>query len=218
MDTLIYLAALLIFLYGLISAVADRSPITAPMVFVAIGVLAGPLGFGLFEVNIDSHLVEIIAEVTLVIILFTDASSIKLKALQKEYTVPLRLLAIGLPLTIVAGFALADQIGGNGFISAFCAGLFLAARSKTVRTRIQEFGEAEGQQLSLFIFLMFGMVLVPVAQAYWDWAALVYALLSLTVIRMVPVALALIGTKLDLPTVAFIGWFGPAALPQSSTS
>ena len=51
MDTLIYFAALLIFLYGLISAVADRSPITAPMVFVAIGVLASPLGFGLFEVE-----------------------------------------------------------------------------------------------------------------------------------------------------------------------
>ena len=61
MDTLIYFAALLIFLYGLVSALADRSPITVPMVFVSIGVLSGSLGFGLFEVNIDSHLVEIIA-------------------------------------------------------------------------------------------------------------------------------------------------------------
>ena len=75
LETLILFAAGLVFFFGLVSALADRSPITAPMVFVTVGLLIGPLGFGLFEAGIDSDLVKVIAEVTLVLILFTDAST-----------------------------------------------------------------------------------------------------------------------------------------------
>ena len=65
-----------------------------------------------------------------------------------------------------------------------------------VRERLHEFGEAESQALVLFIFLLLGMMLVPFCYPYWDINAWVYALLSLTVIRMLPVAICLIGTKL----------------------
>ena len=118
-----------------------------------------------------------------------------------------------LPLAILA-FAFAEMVGGNGFISAFVAGLGLtiSVTSKQVRHQVQEFGETEGTQLILVVFLLFGLVMVPVASEYWGWPELVYAIASLTVIRMVPVAISLIGTGFDWRTVAFIGWFGPRGI------
>lgn len=346
MEELIFFAAPLVFVFGLFSALADKSPITAPMVFVAVGLLASPLCLNLFHADADTGGVQIIAEITLVLILFSDASTIDLKSLKKDYKIPLRLLGIGLPLTMALGvfvaiplfpgmslwliaimafilsptdaalgqavvtsdevpekirdsigvesglndgialppimacmaavgaaagtqldvgywgsfalkqiafgpvagalvgwvggvlvdhcvrrqwmepvfqrlasialalvsYALAERLGGNGFIAAFFGGLVLGTRTPMVRKRIQEFGEAEGQLLSLFVFLIFGLVMVPTAWNHWDANALIYALLSLTVIRMLPVALCLLGTKMDMPTVGFIGWFGPRGI------
>jgi NhaP-type Na+/H+ or K+/H+ antiporter len=109
-------------------------------------------------------------------------------------------------------YAAAEEVHGNGFIAAYFAGLLLGVRSHSVRERLQEFGEAEGQQLALFIFLLFGLILVPAALPYWDIRAWIYAILSLTIIRMVPVALSLIGSGQDRPSVAFVGWFGPRGI------
>ena len=78
--TLIF-AALMIFIFGLFSRLSERSPITAPMVFVAVGILIGPLGFGLFELQVNSGLVSVITEITLILILFIDASTINPKQL-----------------------------------------------------------------------------------------------------------------------------------------
>jgi sodium/hydrogen antiporter len=112
----------------------------------------------------------------------------------------------------VLAFALAEMLHGNGFIAAFFGGLMLGTHTPIVRERIQEFGEAEGQQLQLFIFLLLGLILVPRAAGYWDSRAWLYALLSLSVIRMLPVALSLAGTNLAWPSIAFIGWFGPRGI------
>jgi sodium/hydrogen antiporter len=345
MEELIFFAALLVFAYGLVSAVADRSPITAPMVFVTVGIAAGPLGLDLLTVDVGSETVQLIAEITLVLVLFTAASTIDLRRLKGEYLIPLRLLAIGLPLMMVLGiivaawlfddaafwliavmalilsptdaalaqtvvgskrvpaevrdaigvesglndgialppimaciaavgaagsspdlgqwgahlltqialglvaggligwiggmlidraakrrwmeplyqrlasfalavlcYSLAEELGGNGFIAAFLGGLMLGTRTPSVRERIREFGEAEGQQLALFVFLIFGLAMVPAVIDHFDLRALVYALLSLTLIRMLPVALSLLGARLGAPTVAFIGWFGPRGI------
>jgi len=343
---IIIFAALLAYLFGLFSKLAERSPITGPMVFVAVGILAGPLGFDWLEVSINAELVRVLAEITLVLILFIDASLIDLPALIRTRGIPLRLLLIGLPLTmglgillalplfpgqslwllalmalilsptdaalgqavvksqsvperirqainvesglndgialppillcvaVLAGdparqlgsgfwsnflftqliygpvmgaavgwlggllvdwaarrgwmndtfqrlasaalamlaYAAAEEIHGNGFIAAYFAGLLLGVRSHAVRERLQEFGEAEGQQLALFIFLLFGLILVPAALPHWDNRAWIYAVLSLTVIRMLPAALSLIGSGLDRPSVGFIGWFGPRGI------
>ena len=118
-----------------------------------------------------------------------------------------------LPMAILA-FAFAESVGGNGFISAFVAGigLTMGITSTRVRHQIQEFGETEGTQLILVVFLVFGLAMVPVAAQYWGWRELAYALASLTVLRMVPVAISMIGGKLDWKTVAFIGWFGPRGI------
>ncbi|MCG6881515.1 MAG: sodium:proton antiporter [Deltaproteobacteria bacterium] len=342
----ILFTAVLVFTFGLFSRLSDRSPITGPMIFVSMGLLLGPLGLDLFQSKLDSELVQTIATVTLVVILFTDASTINLRDLLKEYKIPLRLLFVGLPLTMGLGllaavplfggmslwllammafilsptdaalgqavvnsdkvpqdiresisvesglndgialppilacmaavaategnamdagywltyalkqltlgpiigalvgwlggrlvekasdkgwmnptfqrlvslslsvicYALAETLHGNGFIAAFFGGLMLGTRTTSVRERIQDFGEAEGQYLMLFVFLIFGMVMVPVASAHFTGRALLYAALSLTVIRMIPVALSLLGSRVSWGSVAFIGWFGPRGI------
>ncbi len=121
-----------------------------------------------------------------------------------------------LPLAILA-FAFAESVEGNGFIAAFAAGLGLTmgATSAHVRHRIQEFGETEGTHLILVVFLIFGLAMVPVAAPYWGLTELIYALASLTVLRMVPVAVALTGAKLDWRSIAFIGWFGPRGIAST---
>jgi NhaP-type Na+/H+ or K+/H+ antiporter len=118
-----------------------------------------------------------------------------------------------LPLAILA-FAFAETVEGNGFIAAFVAGigLTMAITSTSVKHQVQEFGETEGMQLILVVFLIFGLAMVPAAVSYWGTREVVYALASLTVLRMLPVAIALIGSKLDWRTVSFIGWFGPRGI------
>ncbi len=341
------LTAFLIFAFGLFSKVSEKLPVTAPMVFVGVGILVGPLGFDLFQVTVNTELITVLAEITLMLILFTDGSEINLQQFRAEKSrIEIRLLGIGLPLTMLLGilvgvllfdelsiwqialialilsptdaalgqavvkspllpeklkrtisiesglndgialppilvcmailssdlataqesknwlhflllqltlgplvggligwaggrlienvsargwmspvfqrmssislavlaFALAELVHGNGFIAAFVGGVMLGVRTEAIRERIQEFSEAEGQQLSLFIFLILGMVGVPVFYQYWDITALVYALLSLTVIRMLPVALSLVGSRVDWTTRWFIGWFGPRGI------
>jgi NhaP-type Na+/H+ or K+/H+ antiporter len=120
-----------------------------------------------------------------------------------------RLAAVSLA---ILAFALAEEFHGNGFIAAFFGGLMLGVQTHEIRERIQEFGEAEGQQLGLFVFLVFGLAAVPRAVGHWDGNAWVYAILSLTVIRMLPVAVSLMGTKLTRYSIAFIGWFGPRGI------
>jgi NhaP-type Na+/H+ or K+/H+ antiporter len=75
-----------------------------------------------------------------------------------------------------------------------------------------ELPELVGELLALAVWFLFGAALVPLALDHLSVSALVYALLSLTVIRMIPVGLSLMGTGLDRPTVLFVGWFGPRGL------
>ncbi|KGJ98404.1 cation:proton antiporter [Thalassotalea sp. ND16A] len=341
------LTALLILLFGLISKKAEHSIVSAPMVFVAIGVLVSPLGLDLFQAQFHGEAVKGIAEITLLMILFIDASFIKFSHLKQRLAgVPARLLLVGLPLTMILGtvvgyfifpavniwylvilalilsptdaalgqavvksdavpekirdsisiesglndgialplilvciailgsgdftlstddkwlrylalqltlgplfgavvgivggrlvewasakdwmeptfqrlasfslallaYACAELFHGNGFIAAFVAGLTLGVKSPMVRLRLQEFGEAEGQLLSLFIFLILGLVAVPFAYQFWTREIVIYALLSLTLIRMLPVMLCLLGTGLPFYSKIFIAWFGPRGI------
>ena len=120
-----------------------------------------------------------------------------------------RLSVLGLAGLAFAG---AELVGGNGFIAAFVAGVTLGNATRAVCQCLYEFGEAEGQLLTLVVFLFFGGVMVPEAAAYWDGRVWLYAVLSLTAVRMVPVAISLVGSGLRPATVAFVGWFGPRGL------
>ncbi|MCH7890479.1 MAG: cation:proton antiporter, partial [Gemmatimonadetes bacterium] len=117
----------------------------------------------------------------------------------------------GLGLALLA-FGAAEFVGGNGFIAAFVAGLTLGNTARGVCKCLYEFGEAEAQLLTLLVFLAFGAVMLPQAIPNITGAAVLYVLLSLTVVRMVPVALSLLGTGLRPASVAFLGWFGPRGL------
>jgi NhaP-type Na+/H+ or K+/H+ antiporter len=119
------------------------------------------------------------------------------------------LAALGLSVLAYCG---AELLGGNGLIAAFVCGLTLGNTAPAVCTCLREFAEAEGQLLVLITFLAFGAVMVVPALADCSWRTLVYAGLSLTVVRMLPVCLSLLGAKLKPPTWLFIGWFGPRGL------
>jgi sodium/hydrogen antiporter len=336
--------AVVVFLFGLISRRLEGTILTAPIVFVAAGVLLGPALFGVAEFALDEHTVLLLSEIALAVVLFTDAAKTNLRALRQNEALPLRLLGIGMPLTIALGagvaallltdltfweaaivgtvlaptdaalgqpvvsnprvparirqalnveaglndglsvpflalfltlaeaeeehlsasvwerfameqvglgvlvgvgvglaggwlvslasrrewmnesfqrlallalaivaWALADQIGGNGFIAAFVGGLVVGPTVRRVGERLIRFTEAEGQLLSLSVFFIFGVLAAGLTPSL-SWTIVLYALLSLTVIRMLPVALSLLGTRLRGVTVLFAGWFGPRGL------
>ncbi len=339
------LIALAVVLFGLVSRRVEGTPITAPMVFVGAGMLSGSSALGWLEIEPSNELVLVLAEITLVLVLFSDAARIKLRALRRNASLPGRLLVIGFPLTIAAGTLLAlpliselafweaailavvlaptdaalgqavvtsplvparirqalnvesglndglavpfltlflalaaveedleptsfwvrfvlEQIGlgvliglaaggvggwllaraatrgwvtnvfmqlaplglaiaawagateagGNGFIAAFVAGLAAGATTRRIEQHVLDFSEDEGQLLNLTIFFFFGAVVLAPALDDITWQIALYAVLSLTVVRVVPVAIALIGTRLRVASVAFLGWFGPRGI------
>ncbi len=318
---------------------------TAPLVFTVFGFMIGAGGLGIAKLDIGHSAIHLIAEFTLMLVLFTDASRIDIRTVRRDHNLPARMLIIGLPLTIVAGAIVASQlfpafsfweaallaallaptdaalgqavlsaevvparirqainiesglndgialpavllfaalasaeqvtsgagewfrfiaiqltlgpltgvvigfagarlldsaaehrwantsfqgigilslavltyvsaelIGGNGFIAAFIGGMVFGNTVRHPCTFLFEFMESEGQLLMLITFLIFGAALLPQGIAHFNLAYVVYAALSLTVIRMLPIAASLVGTGLRLPTQSFLGWFGPRGL------
>ena len=117
----------------------------------------------------------------------------------------------GVALAVIA-WSGALAIGGNGFIAAFVAGMAISVYSDCISEAMRDFGETEGQLLSLTTFLLFGAVLVVPAVEAFTIECVIYAVLSLTVIRMIPVVLSLLGAGLSKPTFWFLSWFGPRGL------
>jgi NhaP-type Na+/H+ or K+/H+ antiporter len=116
-----------------------------------------------------------------------------------------------LALALLA-YTAAIAVHGNGFVAAFCGGMaFGGAAGRRGRAELVFLEQASGL-VSLLVWLAFGAFAVPVVLHDLDWRAVLYAVLSLTLVRMVPVALSLIGSGLDRETVLFIGWFGPRGL------
>jgi sodium/hydrogen antiporter len=131
-------------------------------------------------------------------------------AAARGWTVP-EFEQLAMAALAVIAWLLADQAGGNGFIAAFVGGAAAGTAAGPLRDRVLEFTEDEGQILNLAVFFIFGVFAADaLGEATWQMVA--YAVLSLTVVRMVPVALAVIGLGLRPATVAFLGWFGPRGL------
>jgi NhaP-type Na+/H+ or K+/H+ antiporter len=339
------LIASFVFGFGLLSKRLATSSLTPPLAFVLCGMVFGPWGLDWLHLELEQGAINILAELTLILVLFGDAARIDWLALRRELGLPVRLLGIGMPLTILLGtllaklllpqvtwleaavvgavlaptdaalgqavvsnaavprrirqalnvesglndgialpavfilatfasmqaepwaaaelgrfaalqvtlgpiagvvvawlgnrlltwstergwldptferlmgvalallaFASAEAIGGNGFIAAFIAGLTLGHLTRGRCEYLYHFLEAEGQLLMLLVFLAFGSTLAAPALQDVSLGAAVYAIASLTLIRMVPVAISMIGSGLRLPTVLFVGWFGPRGL------
>ena len=120
----------------------------------------------------------------------------------------LQIGVVALPLLCLV---ICEELGGSMFIAAFVAGLAVQLGFKEAGKHSVEFAEEWGQLLNLGVFFLFGLVIVrnwpQFGPAEW-----LYAFLSLTVVRMLPVAIALIGTRLSAASVIFMGWFGPRGL------
>lgn len=330
--------------YALVSRRLDATPVTAAIFFVSCGLIFGSKGLGWIDLGDGSEQVRILAEATLTLVLFADASRIDVAALRREYRVPLRLLGVGLPLTIVVGcvlavllfpelsfgealvlaiilaptdaalgqavvteprlpsrirqglniesglndgicvpllfialavadaeahtksthgaivlvvealgygvlfgalagvvgalllrlagrhgfveaswmqvvpvgtaalaYGLAAPLGGSGFIAAFVAGFAFGALHRGGE-EVNYLLEELGGLLNAVTFIVFGAAFVGPVLTGMTWTAALYGVLSLTLARMLPVAIALAGTHARARTVAFVGWFGPRGL------
>jgi NhaP-type Na+/H+ or K+/H+ antiporter len=116
-----------------------------------------------------------------------------------------------LALAIVA-YAASVTVHGNGFVAAFCGGLAFGAVTGPRRPEELAFLEQASGLLSLLVWLAFGVIGVPLLAPHLDLPIVLYAVLSLTLVRMLPVALASVGSGLSRDTVLFVGWFGPRGL------
>ena len=337
-------AAALLAVAGVSRRLTD-TPFTPAMAFVLIGLALGPLVFDEVTVAPTGETVRTFAEATLAVVLFADASRIKLRVLRREYEVPVRLLAVGLPLTIVVGavlavalfpdfvaaeavvlavllaptdaalgqavvtepglpsrirqglnvesglndgicvplllialaaaevedkaasghhavtivaeeigygivggaaagliaaavvavgcrrnlisapwlqvipvagaglaYGVAVALGGSGFIAAFLAGGVFGALVAEESDQASRLNEEIGALLGGVTFLLFGAVLLGPALEHISWQIALYAVLALTLARMLPVAIALLGSGASWQTVGFLGWFGPRGL------
>jgi sodium/hydrogen antiporter len=336
--------AVLLIGYGAVSRRLASTVVTQAMVFVTLGLLIGNQVLHIVDFDAANEFVRHLAEATLTLVLFTDAVRVNLARLRREARVPVRLLGVGLPLTIVAGtvaglalfpelnlwtaaalatilsptdaalglpvvtnrrlpsrirqglnvesglndgvcvplliifltiaeaeedaahvepfrvileeigfgtiggvvagglgawalrtfatrgwmagtwkqinavatpllaYTVASALGGSGFIAAFVAGIVFGVLAGELAEPTTALAEESGELLEAATFLLFGAVLLGPAVGDLDWRIAVYAALSLTVVRMFPVALAMLGTGMRTVTVGFLGWFGPRGL------
>jgi NhaP-type Na+/H+ or K+/H+ antiporter len=321
--------------------------ITLPMVYTVLGLALSGRVLGIIELDLENELIQIIAELTLILVLATDASRIDVRSLIRDHSLPTRLLAIGLPLMMFFGtllaamlfaeltfweaavlaiilsptdaslgqavvtnprvpvrirqtlnvesglndgivmpflllalnFAIAEEsplgqshfielaltlivfgvlvglivgflggrfiergqrsgwmskefqkistlvvallaygaaelAGGNGFIAAFVMGATMANTTRREDTEmLYEYAEVEVQGLMMLTFMIvFGAVMLPLALDQFDSTMLLYAVLSLAVIRLAAAGISLIRTKVKPVTTGFIGWFGPRGI------
>jgi NhaP-type Na+/H+ or K+/H+ antiporter len=333
----------LVFLYSLVSRRLEHTIITAPIVFTAVGVLFILAISGPRDLNITRETFRELAEIGLVMLLFADATRVDLQTLRSREKLPLRLLSIGMLLTILLGaiagllsfpqlsiwevgilaailaptdaglgqvivhsprvplrirqaldveaglndglsvpflmFFIAvsqlgtegaghvlltyiveqlglaalvgaaiglaggwllcqarrrawiaesvqqlglvalpilsilacEPVGGSMFIAAYVAGLAVQVGFRDASVLSVEFIDGWGQLFVYFVFFFFGL-LVALAFTHFSIVHVLYAVLSLTVVRMIPVAVAVMGTRLSTASVLFMGWFGPRGL------
>jgi NhaP-type Na+/H+ or K+/H+ antiporter len=114
---------------------------------------------------------------------------------------------------ILLVYGLAELIGGNGFIAAFCFGLTSSnVAGKEESEDLYEFAEREVTILMLLTFFLFGAVMLPPAIETVNPEILLYAVLSLTLVRILSVGISMVGAKISLITNFFLGWFGPRGI------
>jgi len=160
------------------------------LIFLSLQVIIGPIA-GLIVGWVGGHLIA--------------------KAAKKGWMTSEFQGVAAIALAVIA-FAAAEICHGNGFIAAFVAGLTYGNLHVSYSKFLHEFTETESQFLSYLTFFLFGALILPEAIAHMNWQILLYAGLSLTLVRMLPVFIATLGLGLRLPAIGFIGWFGPRGL------
>ncbi|MCF6263214.1 MAG: cation:proton antiporter [Xanthomonadales bacterium] len=339
------IVALFIFIYSLVAGRVERSAISGPMVFVIVGFSLGPYGLGWFKGDATSADLRLLADLTLALILFTDAANSDLATLKRQFRIPSRMLMLGLPGVIalgivtallmfdflslfeaailgtmlaatdaalgkavitnkvvpsrlreglniesglndgicvpillffialavsaesgqrevsaiallvqevgiglivglglafigvkllhwcqkqgwltdiwtqvtvialaIASFAIAQSLHGSGYIAAFTGGLLFGYFAKDATHKLVLAAEGTGETLALVTWLMFGAMVISPALQLFSWEVILYAVLSLSIIRIVPIYISLTGLGESNASRFFLGWFGPRGL------
>jgi len=121
----------------------------------------------------------------------------------------MQLTVVGLAIT---SFATAQSLHGSGYIAAFTGGMLFGFLAKDATHKLVLAAEGTGETLALVTWMLFGAMVIGPALQQFTWEVVVYALLSLTVIRVLPIFLSLIGTGESVSSRLFLGWFGPRGL------
>ena len=112
----------------------------------------------------------------------------------------------------IASFAIAQSLHGSGYIAAFTGGMLFGYLAKDATHKLVLAAEGTGETLALVTWMLFGAMVIGPALKLFTWEVVVYALLSLTVIRVLPIFLSLAGTGESISSRLFLGWFGPRGL------
>ena len=112
----------------------------------------------------------------------------------------------------ISCFATAQYIGGSGFIAAFCGGLLFGYLMEDEKKELLHSAEGTGDTFALITWVLFGAAVVGSSIGHLSWPIVIYTILSLTVIRMVPIFLSLLGSGVSTEGKWFLGWFGPRGL------
>jgi sodium/hydrogen antiporter len=190
------------------SGLNDGLAVPFLLVFIAIGLAEesfSPAGY-----FIQTALEQIGVGTLVGIAVGVIGSGIVIKSRDKGWITPDYERIAFLVLAVIS-FILADELGGSGFIAAFVGGLVTGYVTKDAGKVLMDFAETEGQFLNLTVFFLLGIIIAGLIP-YVTWQIVLYAILSLTVIRILPVALSLLKTKVSMDSVLFMGWFGPRGL------
>jgi NhaP-type Na+/H+ or K+/H+ antiporter len=112
----------------------------------------------------------------------------------------------------ISCFAIAQSLHGSGYIAAFSGGLLFGFLAKGATHELVHSAEGFGETLALLTWMLFGVIVIGQSFEYFTWDMVIYALLSLTVLRMLPIFLSLTGTAEPVKAKLFLGWFGPRGL------
>ena len=184
--------------------------IATPIVLVAIAGVAADEGIG--GVHGPGHALVALLVGLLVGVLVGGAGGVLIRHARRKRWLSEELsgpATLALALLAYTGTLLVD---GNGFVAAFVGGLVFGNTAGPGGEKEAYFVEQSADLAAMISWLIFGALAVPAIGRWFEWPVFGYAFLSLTAIRMVPVALALLGSGFDRFSVAFIGWFGPRGL------
>ena len=145
-------------------------------------------------------------------LLLTAAAGLLLKFAWRRQWLTHTWIQIPIVALALGCFAMAQALGGSGFIAAFTGGLLFGVLAKDHRDEFLRAAEGTGDTLSLITWVIFGSAVVGQAVGHFSWLILLYAILSLTLIRMLPVFVSLSGSGFNTEGKLFIGWFGPRGL------
>jgi NhaP-type Na+/H+ or K+/H+ antiporter len=186
--------------------------ICVPIVVLLLGLAVGTQIEGGTVGHVTRVIVEAIGIGLIVGLALTWLTILMLRFAERRGWISEHWIEIPIVALAAACFAAAQALGGSGFIACFVGGLLLSGLGARHKQELLRGAGHMGEALALLTWVVFGGIVVARMIDRVTWQAVLYAVLSLTVIRMLPVFICLIGTRTSIADKLFIGWFGPRGL------